>query len=77
METTITRPLSEIEEGQTVNIIRIGGGRGLRVRLTALGLLPNTQVTVVHNGRSGPFVISVKNSKMALGRGIVDKIIVS
>ncbi len=77
METTITRPLSEIAEGQTVNIIRIDGGRGLRVRLTTLGLLPKTQVTVVHNGRSGPFVISVKNAKMALGRGVVDKIMVS
>ena len=77
MEIAITRPLSEVAEGQTVNIIRIDGGRGLRVRLTTMGLLPNTQVTVIHNGRSGPFVISVKNSKMALGSGIVDKIIVS
>ena len=77
METTITRPLSQVEEGQTVNIIRIDGGRGMRVRLTTLGLLPKTRVTVVHNGRSGPFVISVKNSKMALGRGVVDKIMVS
>jgi ferrous iron transport protein A len=77
METTITRPLSEVEEGQTVNVIRIDGGRGMRVRLTTLGLLPKTQVTVVHNGRSGPFVISIKNSKMALGRAVVDKIMVS
>ena len=77
METTITKPLSQVAEGQTVNIIRIDGGRGLRMRLTALGLLPNTQVTVIHNGRSGPFVINVKNSKMALGKGVVDKIIVS
>ena len=77
METAVTRPLSEVTEGQTVNIIRIDGGRGLRVRLTTLGLLPNTRVTVIHNGRSGPFVISVKKSKMALGRGMVDKIMVS
>jgi Fe2+ transport system protein FeoA len=49
----------------------------MRVRLTSLGLVPKTQVTVVHNGRSGPFVISVKNSKMALGRAVVDKIMVS
>jgi Fe2+ transport system protein FeoA len=77
METAITRPLSQVEQGQTVSIIRIGGGRGLRARLTMLGLLPNTQITVIHNGRSGPFVISVKNSKMALGRGVVEKIVVS
>jgi ferrous iron transport protein A len=76
MEATIIRPLSQVEEGQTVNIIRIDGGRGLRVRLTTMGLLTNTQVTVIHNGKSGPFVINVKNSKMALGKGIVEKIMV-
>ena len=77
METTITRPLSEVTEGQTVNIIRIDGGRDLRSRLTTMGLLPKTRIKVVRNGKSGPFVISVKNSKMALGRGVVDKIMVS
>ena len=77
METTITRPLSEVTEGQTVNIIKIDGGRDLRSRLTTMGLLPKTRIKVVRNGKSGPFVISVKNSKMALGRGIVDKIMVS
>jgi ferrous iron transport protein A len=77
MEIIVTKPLSQVAEGQTVNIVRIDGGRGLRVRLATMGLLPNTQITVIHNGRSGPFVINVKNSKMALGRGIVDKIMVS
>jgi ferrous iron transport protein A len=77
METTITKPLSEVAEGQTVNIIRIDGGRDLRSRLTTMGLLPKTRIKVVRNGKSGPFVINVKNAKMALGRGIVDKIMVS
>ena len=77
MKTIVSRPLSQIEEGQTVSVIRIGGGRGLKIRLTAMGLLPNTKITMVRNGRSGPFVINVKNSRMALGRGIVDKIMVS
>jgi ferrous iron transport protein A len=77
METAVTKPLSQIEEGQTVSVVRISGGRGLRNRLNSLGLLSGAQITVIHNGRSGPFVISVKNSKMALGRGVVEKIIVS
>jgi len=77
METAITRPLSQVKEGQTVSIVAIDGGRELRSRLTTMGLLPNTLVTVIRNGRSGPFVINVKNSKMALGRGVVDKIMVS
>jgi Fe2+ transport system protein FeoA len=74
MEATSTRPLSQVEEGQTVSVICIDGGRGLRSRLTAMGLLPNIVVRMVRNGRGGPVVISIKNSRVALGRGVADKI---
>jgi ferrous iron transport protein A len=77
METTITRPLSQVEEGQTVSIVAIDGGRELRGRLTTMGLLPKTRISVIRNGKSGPFVINVKNSKVALGRAVADKIMVS
>jgi ferrous iron transport protein A len=77
MEAVIERPLSEVSEGQTVNIVRINGGRGIRARLTTMGLLPNTPVMVIRNSRAGPFVVSVKNTKIAIGRGVVDKIVVS
>ncbi|MHC4332911.1 MAG: FeoA family protein [Planctomycetota bacterium] len=42
-----------------------------------MGILPNVEITVVSNGRPGPFVIIVKNSKVVLGRGMADKIMVS
>ena len=77
METTITRPLSQVKEGQTVSIVAIDGGRELRSRLTTMGLLPKTRISVIRNGKSGPFVISVKNPKVALGRAVADKIMVS
>ncbi len=77
METTITRPLSQVEEGETVSIVAIDGGRELRSRLTTMGLLPKTRISVIRNGKSGPFVINVKNSKVALGRAVADKIMVS
>jgi ferrous iron transport protein A len=77
METILTRPLSQVEEGQTVSIAAIVGGRELRSRLTTMGLLPKTRISVVRNGKSGPFVINVKNSKVALGRAVADKIMVS
>lgn len=76
MEAENIRPLSQVAEGQTVSIVSIAAGRGLRNRLVTMGLLPKTQICVVRNGRSGPFVISIKNSRMALGRGVADKIIV-
>jgi Fe2+ transport system protein FeoA len=41
-----------------------------------MGLVPNVEITVVRNAHPGPFVISVRDSKMMLGRGVADKIMV-
>lgn len=77
MDATISKTLSQIEEGASVTVVSIGGGRGIRSRLTAMGLLPGVKITVLRNGGAGPFVVSVKNSRMAIGRGVADKIIVT
>ncbi|HUT29020.1 MAG TPA: FeoA family protein [Sedimentisphaerales bacterium] len=76
MENESLTPLSRIKAGQKVKIVLINAGRGLNSRLASMGLLPNTQVTVVRNGHPGPLVISVRDSKMVLGRGMADKIMV-
>jgi len=66
-----------VAAGQTVRVVKIDAGRGLNSRLAAMGLVPNTQITVVSNGHPGPFVLSVKESKVMLGRGMAHKIMVS
>jgi Fe2+ transport system protein FeoA len=66
-----------VAAGQTVKVVKIDAGRGLNSRLAAMGLVPNTQITVVSNGHPGPFVLSVKESKVMLGRGMAHKIMVS
>ena len=70
------RPLSTVAAGETVKIAKIDAGRGLNSRLAAMGLFPNTQVTVVNNAHPGPFVVTVKGSKIMLGRGMAHKIMV-
>jgi len=65
-----------VRAGETVKIARIEAGRGLNSRLASMGLMPNVQITVVKNAHPGPFVISIKNSKMMLGRGMANKIMV-
>jgi Fe2+ transport system protein FeoA len=70
------RPLSVVKAGEKVKLVRIDAGRGLSSRLAAMGLLPNVELTVVRNGHPGPFVISVKESKVMLGRGMAQKIMV-
>ena len=76
METKQPKPLSSVKAGEKVRLIGINAGRGLNNRLTAMGLVPNVELTVVSNGHPGPFVISVKDSKMMLGKGIAHKITV-
>jgi len=70
------RPLSTVQAGQTVKLVSINAGHGLNSRLASMGLLPNVEITVVNNTHPGPFVISVKDSKMMLGRGMAHKIMV-
>lgn len=76
MEDKQLRPLSKIKAGETVRLARIDAGHGLKSRLTAMGLVKDVEITVVNNSHPCPFVISVRNSKMMLGRGMADKILV-
>ena len=76
MENKQVRPLSMVKAGETVKLASIKAGRGLNSRLASMGLVPNVEIKVVSNSRPGPFVISVKNSKMMLGRGMAHKIMV-
>ncbi len=70
------KPLSSVKAGETVKLVSIDAGQGLNSRLASMGLVPNVELTVVNNRHPGPFVISVKDSKMMLGRGIAHKIMV-
>jgi ferrous iron transport protein A len=76
MEQKKVIPLSTIKSGEKVKLAGVEAGRGLNSRLAAMGLLPNVEITVISNGHPGPFVVSVKGSRMMLGRGMADKIMV-
>ncbi len=63
-------PLTMVETGSKAILRTITGGRQLRGRLAALGLLPGTEVQVVQNTGQGPFIVSVRGSRIVLGRGM-------
>jgi Fe2+ transport system protein FeoA len=59
--------------------IRHGHGRegGFEKRLMDMGLTPGTRVTVVKSAPfHGPFEILVRGSRLALGRGMAERIFV-
>lgn len=76
MEQKKARPLSKVRAGETVKLVGIEAGRGLNSRLASMGLVPNVKITVVNNSQPGPFVINVKGSKVILGRGMANKIMI-
>ena len=69
------RPLSTAREGEEVNIIRIEGGRRVSRRLMEMGLSSSSRIKVVQNS-GGPVIIVCKRTRMALGRGVSQKILV-
>jgi ferrous iron transport protein A len=71
-----TRPLSATKAGEVVRLVQIDAGRHLKSRLAAMGLVPQSQLTVVSNGHPGPFILIVKDAKVVLGRGAAQKITV-
>jgi ferrous iron transport protein A len=68
--------LSEAKVGQTVRLVRVQAGHGLKHRLAAMGLLSNTKIKVLRNEGRGQLIVSVKGTKVVLGRGMSEKIMV-
>lgn len=70
-------PLGFIQAGADVIIEDYCCGRGMRQRLTELGLVPNAGIRVVNNDMLGPIIISIGGGRLAIGRGMAQRILVS
>ena len=68
-------PLSMLSEGEQGKIVSIMGGRGLTRRLAELGFNPGTIVKVLR-ATSGPMVVLLRESRIAIGKGVAMKIFV-
>ncbi|HDJ04445.1 ferrous iron transport protein A [Candidatus Bathyarchaeota archaeon] len=80
-------PLTFLKAGETgiVTFITVpsrgggprGRGWGLRKRLVDMGLTPGTRVTVIKSAPfRGPMEILVRGSRLALGRGMAERVYV-
>ena len=81
-------PLTTLRNGESGIITSIGeghggghgrgrGGWGFKKRLMDMGLTPGTRVIVVKSAPfRGPIEVSVRGSRLALGRGMAERIFV-
>ena len=69
--------LSELKEWQSGKIQFIRGGHTVLQRLLDMGLTPGTKITLIKAAPfEGPIEVSVRGSKLAIGRGIASKVFV-
>ncbi len=69
-------PLSMVDTGKSVRLVAVQAGRGLAQRLAEMGFVPGVEIELVNNGAGGPVVVLIKGSRLALGRGMAQKIMV-
>jgi Fe2+ transport system protein FeoA len=67
-------PLTMALVGQTVRFVSAEGA-GLAHRLAEMGLTPGEKIHILHRG-PGPFLVTVRGSRLMLGRGMVHRILV-
>jgi ferrous iron transport protein A len=71
-------PLTIVQAGRRVRFVAVAvdAGHGFQGRLAAMGLVPGVEIEVLRNSLHGPFLIAVKGSRIMIGRGMAQKIVV-
>jgi len=70
-------PLSFVLPGEKVVIDRLVGGSRMQQRLADMGLTPGTAMEVIKSSGPGPLIVAFRGSRIALGRGLSNKVLVS
>ncbi|NMC52736.1 MAG: ferrous iron transport protein A [Chloroflexi bacterium] len=69
-------PLSMVNQNQEVKLVAIQGGLKMKQRLADLGLNIGMSIRVLKKASGGPMIIAVKESRLALGWGMANRILV-
>ena len=75
-EPSATLPLVLAKVGEKVRVVSIAAKHEIQSYLANLGLLPDVEVQVLNRSRTGPLLVLVKGSRLALGRGLGRQIMV-
>jgi len=69
--------LTEVRPGEKVLVSGVDGGHRVTSRLSDLGLFVGTAIELIRGNGHGPVIIRIGPSRLALGRGVAEKILVA
>ncbi|MGC9162498.1 MAG: FeoA family protein [Thiomonas sp.] len=69
--------LAQVRHGQCARVVSIDGGRTMAQRMVMLGIRRGVPLCVVHGPGVRGTVVQVGGARIALGRGVTDKILVT
>jgi Fe2+ transport system protein FeoA len=67
-ETQFESHLSDLETGNHAFVLSLGSGKAITRRLTSLGFTPGVEIVMTQNYGHGPLVVTVRGTRVALGR---------
>lgn len=70
-------PLTQAKRGERMEIKDVVGGRNAQGRLASMGLRKGDELEVISNNGQGRLIVGHGNTRLALGRGVAEKVMVS
>ena len=67
--TTSGIALSDLHTNEFATILAFSSGRLEMTRLASLGFTPGAQISMTQNFGRGPLIVTVRGTRVALGRG--------
>jgi len=61
-------PLAELPAGEQAILVELGAGKMYASRMASLGFTPGVTVQMTQNYGRGPLVVTVRGTRVALGR---------
>ena len=69
--------LDRLDPGTRAVVSELRGGRGFASRLAGMGISVGCQIEVLQNPAHGSLLVLVRDTRIALGRGVASKILVT
>ena len=70
------KPLGFLADGEEGVIKEVAGGVGLKEKLRGMGVTKGKALRMIQNNTCGPVIVALGEARLALGRGMAQRVLV-